>query len=1064
VLNFKRLCNRIFREYGGLSYNYIKKSGKALLMWQALTELSSHLQEYTNFNSKPDSSLVSKLLGVVGEFKAYRITPASLERALEHLSVSETENSDTDSNHTRTKKLQGKLNDLSLIYADYIKLVSERCDDAGDDLTKAASLLKEHDFFAGADVYLDSFNGFTPQEFEIIRQIMRQADNLTISLCIDKSDNVSYTSLEPFINIADTANRLIRIAKSYSLPISEEILTENKRTLIPELRFVESNLWSLDLTKKESFQNNIDAIKMVECPNLFAECEAAAVDIMRRVRQGASWRDFTITMRGADRYDGIIDVILEKYGIPFFFSKRTDITSKPLIRLILAAFTIKSGNFRTTDVISYIKTGLCGLNSDEVCALETYAETWSVRGAVRWNSVWNMNPQGYTADSFTEASEKLISEINSAREKIVRPLTDFHTSLDNCKNVIDYSKALYDFLLALEIPSKLEMLADRLQNEGETADSSELRQLWGILIDSLDELCATIPDLVCDCDTYVKLLNLVFAETDIGRIPGTIDEVVIGDASLLRAARKHTYVLGANEGIFPKTPDEDGVFSDFDRELLGTIGIELSGGSEYRSADERFTFYRALTSASDSLTVIWSNSDLAGKSLRPSFGVLRLMSLFPSLKPVNFNDLPISERLEGRRNLPEFVAEARGTKIGQALADYCTNDPQLSKVIAMQATPITDIDIHLCEDTSRLVAGGDLALTQSRLDSYVLCHFSYFCKYILKLKQTKPAEFDAGDIGTFIHRVLERFVARAAESGNLGEISDEQIETIIDEIVGAYMTDVCKIAPEYKGSRLGHLFAKLKRTSRLLCKNLADEFVQSEFTPAFYELPISFTDPDTQSVAPLEVKLEDNTNAYIYGVVDRVDVMKRDGKVYVRVVDYKTGSKEFSLDDIKIGLNLQMLLYLFSLWKNGSRNSSALKKIADNADIIPAGALYFSANVPTVTLDAEATAAEVEMIISEKLSRRGLLLNDDAVLSAMERELTGRFLPVKRKKDGGYTNSETLKSLNDFSELLNDIEKTIRSIGSEIKRGNASARPLRNKRHNACEFCDMKPICRRFDR
>ena len=1058
ILNFKRLCNRIFREYGGLSYNYITKSGRALLMWKALSELSGQLNEYSS-GSKNDVSLVSNLLGAVNEFKTYRITPSALERSMKLLSEDE---SDPQS-QARAKKLADKLSDLSLIYADYLALVSLGLDDAADDLTKAAELLREEKFFADSDVFLDSFNGFTPQEFEIVRLIMRQADSTTISLCVDEG--------EPFVNQNDTFHRLQRLAAAENRHFTLERLTENHRSAAPELRFIEKNLWSLDLGKSECFgKPDPEALVFVECPNLFSECEAAAIDILRRVRGGEAWRDFAITMRGCERYDGIIDVILEKYGIPFFFSKRTDITSKPLIRLILAAMSIKSGGFRTSDVISYLKTGLAGIDADAACALECYAETWSIRGQARWESEWEMDPRGYMQSSdgaMSEASAKLLCEINSTREQLILPLIDFFAKLDACQTVTNYSRALYDFLMALDIPEQLEKQCAALRAEATSAslaEADELRQLWGILVDALDELCSTLPDQPVDGETYVKLLNLVFADTDIGRIPATIDEVVVGDASLLRASRRHMYVIGANEGIFPQAPDSGGIFSDSDRQLLASMGLELAGDCEYRSADERYTFYRALTSASHSLTVIWSNSDLSGKTLRPSLGTTRLLGLFDKPEIIKFADLPLSDRLEGRGNLLEFCAEAARTPLGDALREYCSSDEALTSKLNMLSVPLSESDVTLEAGTSKLIAGGDLALTQSRLDSYVLCHFSYFCKYILKLEDSAPARFDAGNIGTFVHHVLELFVSQAEREGKLVQISDVEIERLVDEIIAAYMTDICRIAPDFKGSRLGHLFAKLRRSSRLLCRSIADEFAQSEFLPAFYELPIGYSEPDTASVAPLEVRLDDGHSAYIYGIADRVDTLKRGDKLYVRVIDYKTGSKEFSMDDIALGLNLQMLLYLFSLWKNGGRSGSALHDLSDNAEILPAGVLYFSANVPTVTLDNELPPEEVAKRVSEKLTRRGLLLDDKDVLTAMEHELGGHFLPVKIKKDGSFYKTDALKSLADFGGLLNDIEATIRKIGGELKRGSASAHPLRRGDHNPCQYCEMKPICRHFDR
>ncbi len=1036
VLNFRRLCNRIFREYGGLSYSYATKSGQMLLMWRELSELAPMLKS----GIAADKSTASEMLSAISEFKAYCITPRALEKAAEAISV--------DGENTR---LADKLYDLSLVFAAYSNLLSQIADDVSDDLTKAADLLAEHDFFAGADVYLDSFYGFTPQEYRVIEALFRGADSVTLSLCLDASDAT-------FENQARTAEYLYELAKRAGKDIHEETLTENHRAGSAELRFIEKNLWSLDAVEKAVFEEDAPALSLVECGSLFAECEAVATDICRRVREGAKWRDFAIVTRGIDRYDGILDVILEKYGVPHFVSRRVDIKNKPLIRLILLALTLISTNFRTEDMVSYIKTGLCGITPDEVCTLENYAGAWGIRGFSRWNEDFTMNPDGYTA-AFSEKSARVLDTVNDVRERIMIPLADLREALFSAKTARDYSGALYNYLMVLKIPEKLDAIAAEKRTTA-PAEAKEYEQLWGVLIDALDELTALMPDLEVDSTTFIELLGLIFDTTDIGRIPSTVDEVVSGDATLLRATAKHVYVIGANEGVFPLAPMDEGIFRDFERDILAGVGVALAPTTDYRAADERFAFYRAMTSASETVTVVWSSSDLAGAAQKPSLVVLRLTSLFPKLKITRFSSEPIEKRLEGRGNLLEFAAEADGTPLGAAIMEYIKGDEELCARAGRISVPLSNDDEVLTEETAKRLFGGDLALTQSRLDAYVLCHFSYFCKYVLKLDEMKKATFSAADIGTFVHHILEAFVSRAEREGTLANITDDELETMVDKIVSDYMQTICRVAPNFSGSRLAHLFERLRRSSRILCKNLAAEFSQSRFRPAFFELPIRFPSPDEATVEPLSVKLSDGTSAYVYGVADRVDVLQTEDKYYVRIVDYKTGSKEFSLENVSMGLDMQMLLYLFSIWKNGHSPRSALK-IPDNAEIIPAGILYFSAGVPTVTLESAAEPSAVEGMVSDKLSRKGLLLEDENVLRAMDTELSGKYLPVKIKKDGAFSSSASLTSLEGFKTLLSSIEDTVGRIGEEIKRGNASAKPIQDKKHDACKYCAMRPVCRK---
>lgn len=1036
ILNFKRLCNRIFREYGGLSYSYVTNSGKMLLMWRTLSELSGLL----NFRLKIDTATVSKMLSAVNEFKTYLISPSMLENAARKAEKNE-----------KRELLSKRLFDLSLIYASYQNLVAETCDDASDDLTKAAELLETNSFFSGADVYFDSFLGFTPQEYKIIEKIIRTADNVSFSLCADLSDDM-------FENANSTYKYLSELCEKYKKEQKTITLEGNTRTLNPELLFLEKHLWSLDLTEEQAYKNDVSSIAFFECSDLFEECEATAADILKKVQKGASWRDFAVVSRGIERYDGIFDVVFDKYNIPYHISKRTDIKTKPFIKLILTALSLKINNYRCSDVISYMKTGLCGLTPDEEMLIENYALLWNIRGKNRWTSDFKMNPDGYSAEFTDEAKQKLC-EINSIRRRLIEPLEAFHSALDSSENTEGCCRALFEYSEAIGIRDKLSALAVKLQ-ESSPDEAQEVYQIFRIFVDSLDEIVTVMGDLEPSIDAFYNLLQIVFDNTDIGKIPTTIDEVILGDASLMRTSAKNIYIIGANEGIFPFVPTDDGVFSDIERDYLKTIGLELSANCEGRAVDERFDFYRAVSSASESLTVVWSSSDLAGHMMKCSFGAARIMSLFPMAAIEKFSSSALDKGVLVKSCISELAAQTRGTALGDAIFRYCQKDKQLMHKLERLDLPLCEENTKLDEKTASEIFAGDLGLTQSRLDTYVLCHLSYFCKYILKLDEHKPAKFDAANIGSFVHHILEVFVSKAKEKGAFCDFSREELDNLVDEIISEYTAAILSSSSKADNGRLNHLFTKLKRSCRLLCKNISSEFSQSKFTPSFFELPIGFENENGNKVKPYQITLSDGSFAYIYGIVDRVDTMEKDGKCYIRVVDYKTGTKEFSIDDIKMGLNTQLLLYLFSIWKNGVISKED-KNLYVGKEILPAGVLYFSASVPTVKAEDELPPEEVESRAEDGLTRQGILLCDEDVLTAMDSELSGKYIPVSRKTNGEFKNTEKLKSIEEFGELLRDVENTIKLIGDSIKSGDASAKPIRNKKHDACAYCEMKPVCRK---
>ena len=1045
ILSFRRLANRLFRTYGGLSYHYITKSGKTLFLWQTLGELAPMLTSLApSGQNVRDRSLVRLLLRTISECKSYGITPAQLENSMKKLGGDD----------PASLPLFSKLSDLSLIFAAYSNKIAKELDDPSDDLTKAAALLKKHPFFAGADVYIDSFHGFTPQEYALLAGIFSSADQVTVALCTDrKRENRLFSETDR------TAEKLRRLAEDCGGAFTEEFLTENKRAKSKALAHLEKYVWSHAQGEILAFPEKAPGIAFYECPNLFSECECVAADILKKVRAGASFRDFAVTARGLDRYEGILDVIFEKYGIPFFLSRRSDLTAKPLVRLILSAYAIRHSNFRLSDVMTYLKTGLADLSFEEISLLENYAETWAIRGSLWRADEWRMNPFGYTAVFSEEAAERLAA-VNDLRDAVTPPLFDFFEHLKEAKTVREHCAALYDFLLSLSIPEKLEKQADELKEKDPIA-ANELSRLWSILIDALDELVLMIPDAEADDREFVRLLTLLFEETDIGTIPATVDEVVIGDASLLRATPKHIYLVGVNDGIFPAVPQGTELFTDRDRERLASLGVTLADGSEAKADEERFTFYRVLSSATDSVTLVYSSSDLEGNLLKPSIGYLHVKTLFPHNETLNAAARPITERLEGRNNLPELACEAEGTPLGDALKRYLAADPAFAaKQWLTEKRPLCESDLRLSEETAALLTKGDLALTQSRLNDYVKCHFSYFCKHLLKLGEEKTPQFDAADIGTLVHHILEYFLAKA---DGRTDFSNEEIENMVGEIVDDYVNDVCRLTPDRENNRLFHLFDRLKKSSTLLCRHLLSEFAQSKFKPAYLELPIGMSIDGKQSLAPYRFDLGDGSAAYLYGIADRVDTYRENGKLYVRIVDYKTGKQTFSMEKVEKGLDLQLLLYLFSAWKKGTEQGSVFE---NEEEILPAGILYSAAEEPSYTFAIGDTISEEtqEKKLTDRYKRNGLLLNDQQVLDAMEPGLGGKYLPIRLTQKGTFSGADSLKTLEEFGELLTSVETTVKKIGREIKKGNASALPMRDGKHLTCDHCELKPICRHFER
>ncbi|MBQ6702307.1 MAG: exodeoxyribonuclease V subunit gamma [Clostridia bacterium] len=1042
VLSFGRLSNHVFRSLGGLSFSDIDEGGKLLIMWRVLRETSAFLKAYADYDDR-NIAIAELMLSTVNELKQFSVTPEMLDRASKKL-------------RSEHPDLSNKLHDLGLIFATYQAFLSKEYNDPIDELTRLADTLKNSNFFADTNIYFDSFDAFTPQQSEVITQMIVQSDSVVFSLCYDPFDNSGI-----FNTTERTFEKLKKLAKRFSLIPEMLYLSDNHSFKYPDLAYASKNLWNHNVNKDDYFGDS-SHINTISCHDLFEECEAVACDILRKVRNGARYKDILVIARDISKYEGIIDTELENNGVPFFMSRRSDITTKPIFKLILASLAVHNRNWQYNDVISYLKTGLAGVSYDECDILENYASTWNINGR-RWHDgiEWNMNPDGFT-DRLSADGQNIIKRANEIRNKVVPPLEKLFDSIGD-STVSDITRALYIFLTELGVREQIEKKAAKCHNEGNYVEEKELVQLWNILMKCLDTAVELVGDMKLSGEGYATVIGIILRNTSIGTIPATVDQVMLGSASKIRSGGvPHVYLLGVNEGEFPRAVSENCIFNDNEKNILKLMDLELSPGTDELTGDELFWFYKAVSSATESLTLTYCNSDLKGAANRISVAGSRLGYLFDK-KPIIYAQTPPIEKIQGRDIALKMMSLQRGTSLGEALKGYFADDSVLSDVVSAFESPIeagdSDIDRDLAEDIYK----GDLSTSQSKVDTYIKCSFNYHCKYILGLEEKKTAVFKANDIGTFVHAVFEMFISRiATENGINTDITDAEISSIISEIVSDYLRKVCNGIPE-SSPRFLSLIKRLQNTTELLVHNIIAEFKQSDFVPRFFELPIKKDAED--GVDPYAIPLGDGSYIFMKGFADRVDTYKKGKDVYVRIVDYKTGTKTFSPNDIDRGLNLQLLLYLFAVWN--TKKDSFKEKIGCEGDIIPAGIIYFSAKAPNIDIKKEDEIDSVYSNAVKKVRRMGLVLNDPDILEAMDKGITGKYIPVRFvKKTNDYSAPELLKTVEEFGAIERKIENILKSIAKNMKSGVVKAKPLEvnNPKESPCLYCKMKAICRRTEK
>lgn len=1027
VLNFTRLADKVFRLFGGLSYHYITGGMKNLFMWQTVRLLAPYLKEYREDRTF-DRTFPEMMLSAIGELKAADIHPADLESVAEKL--------------PEESPLKNKLTDLSLIYTAYEGMVSESYDDASNDLSKLAAILEREPFFEGYHVYIDSFFDFTAQEYKIIKHIFSQALSTTVTLLCDSPD----TNAIHLSEIRKTSDRLRRFAEG-NLKVT--CLDHFHRFSSPELERIASSLWDFSLQGFEPLPKEAQgAVNLYSCSDAYEEAKAAAAQVLSLVQNGYRYRDIAVIARNAEQYRGILDAEFEKAGIRFFMSEKTDIAAKPLVNMIFCALAIKQRGYRRTDVVAYMKSGFGGFSDYELDVFEDYVNKWNLSGKRFLDPLWNMNPDGYDR-SLSKRAESIISVANETKNKLSKQLSAFFASLDKAKTAGEFCDALYQFLRFLDVSARLYEDAAIALASGEKKEAAETAATFRALVKTLTDITKAMGDEPMSLEEFTSALRLVLDGTDIGTIPTAADEVLIGSASMLRATGiRHAILLGLCEGEFPSKVAEGGILSDTDRLTLEELGLSLSGSNAEKTANELLYVYRCMTMPSDGLTLIYRKAQIAGGACHPSLAFRRAKALLSPTDEIAYGSLSAADTLYDKESALEALATYRGSAEGSAICEALSADPLYAERLKLRDQSFSSPICQVSEATADAIFGKDLRLSQSRLEAYVSCHFQYYCRYVLRLRESERAEFSYRDIGTFIHRVLEIFMKETSRTTIDADRDFAIIQGIVSREIESFSKEIFR-GDQAATGRIAHLLIRLYRLSTLVAVTLCREQAESRFLPRFFELSIEKS--SELGVEPPTITLEDGSRVSLVGKIDRVDTFQKDGKLYIRVVDYKTGTKEFSVDDIKRGFNLQLLLYLFAICDS---NSSALKKAVgapEDAPLLPAGAVYLS----TATSDIPTTPAEqVESVLAKasgEIKRSGVLLDDEDILYAMSASGNPRVLAGGKKS---FTPEEN------FSVLKEDLYRTIENISKEMKTGNASATPVTHNGRIACEYCNIKQFCR----
>lgn len=1014
--SFSRLYNEAVRLYGGSPLHVLSKGAKGILMKKAIDSVKDDLLLFRK--KVNNSSFVNSMISVYDEMKSCNITCSEM------LAVSDT---------VEKKILSDKLKDISMISERYESFIGGRFLDCADDLMRLYDILEKNPYLEGKEVFIDGFNGFVANEYKILELIVAKAKNVTVTFASDSYGADNGFDLFSYVN--KSIGIIEKIAGKAGVECSFIRLDKNYRAESSELVFLEKNLLS---SSAQLYSNEVQNIRMYSAKSIYDECIFVSSQIKKDLRSGIRARDISVICRDLSKYSNELLYTFKKFGIPCYDDERQPVKTQPLIIFVQYLLRCIIYSFRSDDILSLVKTSLTDLKDSEINELENYIFMWNISGYKKWSSDFVNSVKGIVSD-MSETDLKAVQKINSCRKYLFDILNSFKNKTKNA-SAIEISRAIYETVISFNVNSNLKDIAVNLKASDLNYLAEEQERIWDLLMEILNKFAVILGNEKISVAEYFNYFNIMISAEDLGVLPQGIDNVQIGQADRIRLDNPvSVYIIGADEGEFPKNIVSSGLFTEGDRLILNENDFKLYSFGETLNLQERYFAYMAASAARKKLCVTFTGE--AGAS--PSVIVTSIKDAFPGIEIQTHKHIPDLDWIESKEYAFEYMAEhfSDNTVFSQSLKEYFKNDARYSAVKSLADNQ----DIQLEEaGKAEALFGSDMYLSASRLEDYFNCAFRYFCKFGLSARPRVSAKLDAMQTGTVIHYILERIISDIG-SKNLSQLSMPEINVIVNKYLNEYINEKIINADAFS-SRFRYQFMRLSAMLCSVVKRLSEEFSQSDFEARAFELNI---DVDG-AVKPQPVYLANGGSVRLKGSIDRVDVLEKDNKKYIRVVDYKSGNKMFSLSDVLYGLNLQMFVYLFTLCND--KNSEYCG--------IPAGVLYMHAAKSVASVNKGSEKEELAKKEESEFKMKGLVLYDENhnILESMEHDLKGKYIPVKTNSKGDL--SGCFASLEELGRISKKIESLIALMGNNLHKGIINQNPINGKHHDkTCEFCDYSAVC-----
>jgi ATP-dependent helicase/nuclease subunit B len=1048
VLSFGRLSHRILEEVGTKEMPVLDDTGKSLVLQKVAADLKEQLPAMGSLLHK--QGYIHEVKSAISEFMQYGISTQDMDKLI--------------TSAQKRGALAMKLKDLKTLYRGFQDYIRDHFITTEETLDVLRRSLSKSKILKGSVVVFDGFTGFTPIQNRLIQELMRVCAETIVTVTIGVGEDPYKMDGEQklFHLSKKTVADLEKLAAEAEVERGEDLFVKggpNRFAKAPALHYLEQNLFRYQY---EPYAGEQQEIHMFEALSPREEVHQTALYIRHLIReQGMTYRDIAVVIGDLEGYASYVETEFGQLEIPCFLDRTRGIVLNPMIEYIKSALQLYIKDFSYDTVFHFLRSGMADISREEIDELENYVIRTGARGYRTYSRLFTRRTEELqgNAEGSEQAEEKTMERLNRIRQQFMDAVEILH--MGSQEKAGDYVSHLYDFLEQNQVQQKLLNYQQQFEKEGDLSRAREYAQIYRLVMDLLDQVYELLGEEEISRQEFADILEAGFGEITVGTIPQNVDRIVVGDMERTRLKQvKVLFFLGVNDGSIPKNASKGGIISDMDREFLIESGTEMAPSPRQQMYIQRLYLYLNMTKPSEQLYLSYAKVNSEGKGIRPSYLIDTVRKLFPAMSveyPQNRSRL---EQIEGRQEGARYLAEELREYVEGTLPEEERQDFYLmyrayeadaaGRGLLTRAAFRRYRESGLSRIVARALYGQQLENSVSRLETYAACACRHFLQYGLSLQEREEFGFEASDMGTVYHAVLENFAGKLAESNlTWWDFTEDFAAKAVKESVEAYAA-IYGETVLYSSARNEYAITRMSRILTRTVLTLQKHLKQGSFQPDDYELSFRFAE-DLDSI---HVDLSEDEKMHLQGRIDRIDVAEDAEHVYVKVIDYKSGNRKFDLAALYYGLQLQLVVYMNAAMEMESRKHP-------DKEIVPAALLYYHIDDPTIETPVELTDEQINEQILAKLRMNGVVNSDPGVVERLDRYMQDKsvVIPVEKKKDGSFSARSGVLSREEMQLISSYVDAKIRSIGREILDGKIAANPYEKGNEEACTYCAYKKVC-----